>query len=146
MAKAARAIIIENGNMLVMHRNKQGNEYFTLVGGRVDESETIEQGLVREVMEETGMQVTAAQLVFYEHHREPYNEQYIYLCYVAPHADIEIQKTSEEALMNKLGFNTHTPYWIPVKAFSKIAFRTPNLHTAIIKGLEKGFPNKAIAI
>lgn len=146
MANAARAIIIENGNLLVMHRNKHGDQYFTLVGGKVNDGETIEQGLVREVQEETGLQVTAAQLVFYEQHPAPHNEQYIYLCHVAPHADVKIQSTSEEALMNKLGFNTHTPYWIPMRAFANIAFRTPQLHDAIVQGLKKGFPHKAIRI
>lgn len=146
MAKAARAIIIENGNILVMQRNKQGSQYFTLVGGRVDDNETIEQGLVREVQEETGLQVVAAQLVFYEGHPEPYNEQYIYLCQVAPHDEVKIQKTSEEAMMNKLGFNTHAPYWISVKAFDNLAFRTPQLQQAIVLGIAKGFPSQAIQI
>lgn len=146
MAKAARAIIIEKGNILVMHRNKQGSEYFTLVGGKVDEDETIEQGLVREIQEETGLQIVSAHLVFYEPHPEPYNEQYIFLCQVAPHSEIGIQKASEEALLNKLGFDTHTPYWIPLRAFSKLAFRTPQLHQAIIKSIERGFPNQPVRL
>jgi len=146
MANAARAIIIENGNILLMHRSKLGSQYFTLVGGKVNDNETIEQGLVREVTEETGLEITTARLVFYEHHPAPYNEQYIYLCEVAPHNGAEIQKTSEEALMNKLGFNTHTLYWIPVKAFSHLSFRTPQLHAAIVKGLKKGFANDAVRI
>lgn len=146
MGKAARAIIIENGNILVMHRDKQGSQYFTLVGGKVNDNETIEQGLVREVYEETGMTVTAAQLVFYEPHPAPYNEQYIYFCEVAPHADVGIQKGSEEALLNRLGFNTHRLLWIPLKAFPQLAFRTPQLHQAIVDSLQKGFPSQPIQL
>ncbi|HEX8763382.1 MAG TPA: NUDIX hydrolase, partial [Candidatus Saccharimonadales bacterium] len=91
MRQAVRAIIIENGYILVMKRNKYGSEYFTLVGGRLNEDETPEQGLVREIFEETGMTVTAAQLVYVENHAAPYNEQFIYLCEVAPHEPIAVQ-------------------------------------------------------
>src|SRR5690606_10684802 len=133
MAKATRAIIIENGKILVMHRNKQGSEYFTLVGGRVDEHESLEEGLAREVREETGLTVASAQLVFYEKHPSPYNEQYIYLCRVAPHADVAIQEASEEAQLNRMGTNIHQPFWVDVSAFSSLPFRTPQLQAAIVQ-------------
>lgn len=146
MGKAARAIIIENGNILVMHRDKQGSQYYTLVGGMVNDSETLEQGLVREVQEETGLTVVAARPVFYEPHPQPYNEQYIFLCQVGPHTTAEIQKSSEEAMLNKLGFNTHRLSWVPMQAFSQLPFRTPQLQQAIIDGLQKGFPSQPVRL
>lgn len=146
MSKAARAIIIEDGKMLVMHRNKYGSEYFTLVGGRINDHETPEQGLVREVREETGMQVTAASLVYFEEHPAPYNQQYIYLCEVAPHAPVAIQEDSEEGVMNRYDLNTHRPQWVTLESFAHLPFRTPQLHEAIMKGLKKGFPKEAIRL
>ena len=143
MGKAARAIIIENNKVLVMHRNKQGSQYFTLVGGRTNDNETVEQALVREIKEETGLTITNARLVFVEYHPEPYNEQYIFLCEVAPHADIIIDNAAEEAFMNRLGVNVHKPLWVDKKAFASIAFRTPQLQTAIVRGIKKGFPKEA---
>ena len=121
-----------------MHRNKYGSQYFTLVGGRVDSSETTEQALVRkEVKEETGLDVTSARLVFIEEHPAPYNEQYIYLCEVGPHDSTAIRDTSEEGQMNRLDANIHAPFWAETKAFSALAFRTPQLQEAILKGLKK---------
>lgn len=146
MRKAARAIIIENGKLLVMHRNKYGSQYFTLVGGRINDGETPEQGLVREILEETGLQVTAASLVFYEEHHAPYNDQYIYLCEVAPHADVAIQDTSEEAIMNNYQMNMHQPGWVTLKAFEQLPFRTPQLQEAIVKALKKGFPKQPVKL
>jgi len=143
MGKAARAIIIENNKVLVMYRNKQGSQYYTLVGGRVGENETVEDALVREVKEETGLNITNARLVFVEYHQPPYNEQYIYLCEVAPHADIAIQDTSEEAYLNKLSVNIHKPLWADKKGFAALPFRTPQLQAAIVKGLKKGFNKEA---
>lgn len=146
MGKAARAIIIEDGKLLVMHRNKHGSQYYTLVGGGVNEGETIEQAVVREVREETGLEVVRGRPVFYEQHPAPYNEQYIFLCEVAPHAEIAIQEASDEAMLNRLGANTHQPFWISLKAFDRLPFRTPQLQEAIIRGLKKGFPQQPVQL
>ncbi len=51
----AGAIIIRDNRMLLIHRRKYGKEYWVLVGGGVEEGETIEQALEREVGEETGL-------------------------------------------------------------------------------------------
>lgn len=147
MGKAARAIVIEDDKILVMHRNKSGSQYFTLVGGRVNDDETLEQGLIREVKEETGLEVTSAQQVFFELHPEPYNEQYIYVCKVGPHDEhISVLESSEEGQLNKLDANIHTPMWAPVNSFKSLAFRTPQLQEAILKALKNGFPSSPIKL
>lgn len=142
MGKAVRAIIIENGKILVMYRSKYGSEYFTLAGGRVQEHETLEQALVRETKEETGLTVTAARLVYYEQHPAPHNEQYIYLCHVAPHREIALQPGSEEGDMNRYAMNIHQPQWAGLQSFAKLQFRTPQLQNALIKAFKKGFPKE----
>jgi len=146
MGKAARAIIIENGNLLLMLRDKEGQQYYTLVGGQTQEGEDLKVALAREVKEETGLDITSARLVFTEKHALPYNEQYIYLCTVAPHSEVVIQDTSEEGLMNRLGINTHTPLWAHPRAFAGIQFRTPQLHQAILDALQNGFPGSPIEL
>ena len=146
MRKATRAIIIEGDQLLVMHRNKYGEQYFTLVGGRINDGETFTDALVREVREETGLEIVKGRLVFFEEHPEPYNEQYIYLCEVAPHGDVTIQEYSEEALLNRLDANIHKPMWVGVKAFEHLAFRTPGLQKAILDGLKNGFPSEPVKL
>lgn len=146
MRQAARAIIIEGSKILVMHRNNEGNEYFTLVGGRVNDGETSLQALEREVMEETGLKVIAADLVFVEEHPEPYNEQFTYLCNVAPHNGVAIQDASEEAALNKLTINMHQPMWVDITSFKRLAFRTPQLQTAILESLVQGFPANPVRL
>lgn len=146
MRKAARAIIIKNNQVLVMHRNKHGSEYFTLVGGRVNDNETVEQALVREVKEETGLDVTKARLVFFEGHPAPYNEQYIFLCEVGPHGAVAIQSSSEEAFMNQIDMNTHQPEWVATRFFAQLPFRTIQLQDAITEALKKSFPDQAVTL
>jgi ADP-ribose pyrophosphatase YjhB (NUDIX family) len=149
MSTAVRAIIIENDKLLMMQRNKYGSEYFTLVGGRVNEGESREQALHREIREETGLMITTSRLVYVEDHAEPYNSQYIYLCEVAPHAAVGLEITSEEANMNSYGMNIHQPTWVPIRAFEHLPFRTPQLHEAISKAIKKGklkFPDEPITL
>lgn len=137
---------MHDGKTLVMHRNKHGSQYFTLVGGRADDNETPEQTLAREVLEETGLKVTKSRFVFYEDHPAPYNEQYIFLCEVEDPNAVAVQEWSEEGAMNRLGANTHTPMWVSLDAFVRLPFRTPQLQQAIVNGFKKGFPEQAVRL
>ncbi len=149
MNKSARAIVIENNRILIMRRLKAGNQYYTLVGGGVKEGETLEQGVVREVKEETGLDVTSSQLVYVELHPEPYAEQYIFLCTVGPHGnDIALSDDSEEKKLadHSMQGNVHTPLWVDINSFKHLAFRTPQLQEAISIAFKKGFPKTPIKL
>jgi ADP-ribose pyrophosphatase YjhB (NUDIX family) len=146
MAKAARAIIFKDNKILIMHRNRHGTEYYTLVGGRINEGETAEQAVAREVREETGLKVTHARLVFIENHPAPYDEQDIFLCEVESNDSIALQDSSEEALMNRVGMNIHTPQWIDTQVFPKLPFNTIQLQKAITNALQNGFPQHPVQL
>jgi 8-oxo-dGTP diphosphatase len=60
----ATAIIIRNGKLLLVHRQKPGRDYYTLPGGGVEFDESFEEACIREVREETGLKVRALQLVY----------------------------------------------------------------------------------
>jgi 8-oxo-dGTP diphosphatase len=59
----ATAIIIRNGKLLLIHRQKPGRDYYVLPGGGVDLEESFEETCIREVREETGLDVLALRLV-----------------------------------------------------------------------------------
>ena len=59
----ATAIIIRNGKLLLIHRQKPGRDYYVLPGGGVDLEESFEEACIREVREETGLDVLALRLV-----------------------------------------------------------------------------------
>jgi 8-oxo-dGTP pyrophosphatase MutT (NUDIX family) len=146
MSKAARAIIIENNQILLMKREKEGQTYFTLIGGGVNEGETEEGAVKREVREETKLEVTKQQLCFIEEHPEPYKQQYTFVCEIAPHGEIGLEDSSEEANLNRYGLNTHTPVWVDLQHFHTVPFRTVHLQSAIVKALKEGFPTQPIKI
>ena len=57
MRKRATGIIIENGKILLIERMKYGQNYFMLPGGGLEENETIEKALIREIKEELCLDV-----------------------------------------------------------------------------------------
>jgi 8-oxo-dGTP diphosphatase len=139
MRKAVRAIIIRDGKLLAMHRNKFGNEYETLPGGKIELGETPEQALLRELSEETSIQATIKRLVFIEQAGDPYGTQYIFLCdYVS--GEPELAPTSEEAHINKLGQNLYEPKWVTVSDLPELPFLSEKLKQAILHAVKTEFP------
>ncbi len=55
--------IVERGRVLLMHRHKAGMEYYSVPGGKIEPGETPEQTGVREIHEETSINVQAARLL-----------------------------------------------------------------------------------
>lgn len=145
MRRAARAIIIKDDQLLVMHRNKFGKEYDTLPGGNVEIGETPEQALVREIDEETTMEFTNPRLIFIEHAGDPYGDQYIYLCDYKS-GEPKLREDSEEQLINQYGKNLHDPMWLPLSKLPEATFVSENLRRAILNGLDKGWPTQTLEI
>ncbi len=145
MRKAVRAIVVRGDQVLVMHRNKFGKEYYTLIGGGIDAGETAEQALSREVFEESGFSLQSGRLVFVEESGDPYGTQYIYLCEVTGDNQPQLSPQSDEAKIYDMG-NKHTPMWMPIKEFASVEFRTPRLQKALLYGFEHGFPPQAVQL
>lgn len=145
MRRAVRAVIIKDGNLLVMHRNKFGKEYSTLPGGNIEMGETPEQALFRELHEETMITVANPVLRFVEEAGDPYGTQYIFHCeYVS--GEPQLHPDSEESHINKLGQNLHAPQWLGLDALVTASFVSEKLKQAILLAVKDGFPDKAVEI
>jgi len=143
MRKAVRAIVVNGDKLLVMHRNKFGNEYYALVGGGIDFGETAEQALNREINEETSLTTKNSRLVFIEDAGEIFGIQYIYLCEYAG-GEPKLQPQSMEAKINAGGKNTYTPMWLPIKDLPKTVLLPEALKSALLDGLKNGWPSQPI--
>ena len=62
----ARVVIIDNGNVALIKRVRDGMTYYLFPGGGVEEGETPEEAAVREAREELGVDVRLGELVHEE--------------------------------------------------------------------------------
>ena len=140
MKQAVRAIVVRGDKLLVMHRNKFGEQYYTLVGGGVDSGEQPEQSLHRELAEEAGLRIANPRLLFVEEAGDFYGTQYIYLCDDTG-GDIAMHPQSDEAHYNALGQNLYTPMWLPIADLPAAPFVSEPLKLRLIEGLRDGWPD-----
>ncbi|WP_243313473.1 NUDIX hydrolase [Fundidesulfovibrio agrisoli] len=66
---AVRALVLDSaGRVLLLKRANTGSGAgaWCLPGGKVDYGQTVEQAVVREVLEETALEVTASRFFFYQ--------------------------------------------------------------------------------
>jgi ADP-ribose pyrophosphatase YjhB (NUDIX family) len=64
MKVKVRAVVLKDGKLLVSRERRQGVEHVLLPGGRVQNGESITEALVREVTEETGLDVVPERLLY----------------------------------------------------------------------------------
>lgn len=139
MARAVRAIIIKDNALLVMKRNKFGQQYYTLVGGGIDGNEDAETALRRELYEETGLQVGAIQHVFTEEAEDPYGTQYVFWCEYKG-GEPALAPDSSEAQITQMGKNLYIPMWLPLAELETSQFLSESLKVAILQAAKSGFP------
>lgn len=60
----SRGIIIQDNKVLLIHRRKNGDEYFVFPGGGVEDDESPEEAVLREIFEETGLSVLSLEKAF----------------------------------------------------------------------------------
>lgn len=115
----ASAIIIKDGKILLIHRKKDSHEYWVFPGGGVEDYETTDQTLVREVKEETNQTVLSYKQIFsdkFEVNGNGPRHNYFYTCEVDG-ADLqmigeELDKQSEKDWYN--------PEWIELSDFTAL--------------------------
>ena len=77
------AIIIKNNEILLMHRKKNGEEYWVFPGGGVEDTEKAEQAIIREVTEETNLTVLEHELAFMSYNETSKKDEPFYICEVS---------------------------------------------------------------
>lgn len=76
--KRVGAVIYKANKVLLVHRFKNEGEYWVLPGGGVEEGESLDQALQREVREETGLDLIESELLGVSN--DGAHEHYFYNC------------------------------------------------------------------
>ncbi|MDM8530258.1 NUDIX domain-containing protein [Anaerolineales bacterium HSG25] len=112
----AVAIILDKDNkILVMYRNRKGRGiYYVFPGGGIEPGETPEQACLREIKEETNLQVTLSKKLFTFENRG--NLEHYFL---TSHPQGQLKLGGPE-LLELSAENQYRLEWIPLTELSKI--------------------------
>ena len=128
--------MLKEDKVLLMHRLKNNEEYWTFPGGGVENGKTIEQAVIREVLEETSMPTEIYKLL-YEHHYET-SDQYYYLCeYIS--GEPVLGNAIEKERMEKSTSDIYGPEWVEVNKLPKLLVYPLEIRDWLIEDLKNGF-------
>lgn len=78
---SVKAIIKRAGRFLMIHGTRKGESEFSFPGGLVDEGESLESALAREVLEETGYTVIIGRPFYASKYTHPKGGENIVICF-----------------------------------------------------------------
>lgn len=125
----ARAIIIEKNKILLIHRLKNGKEYFVLPGGHIEKKESAEEALVREVKEETNLEVQSCRKLWTLKNPLDNSEQHFFL---TTEFSGEIQPGGPESERNSPA-NKYILEWHNLNDISKLNLAPASLKKKLIR-------------
>ena len=134
MAKrvSCRAIIFDNDNLLTMYREKNGTKYYSFAGGGIENNETNEECVIREVKEEFGIDVEVEKLVYVIESLDA--KQYFYLC---RWIDGEFGSGTGEEFCENYQYGLYLPQLVSINKLKRIDLKPPEIAKKLIEDLDK---------
>lgn len=132
------AVIIENGKILL---TRQWDGY-SLIGGGVEKGETIEEAIIREVKEESGLDIEPGEVfyhatTFFKRNPETRARQSVQLYLKHKKITGKINQ-NENITESEKSYTVDVPEWVDVSRIGKIKFRHSVDLKEIIDAYERG--------
>ncbi len=130
-ADTARGIVIKENSVLLIYRKKNGKTYYSIPGGKQEAGEDLEKTAVREVMEETSINVLVKKFLGKFYSEKFKKDDYLYLCEYISGIPALAPNSEELFTMQSDNTNIYIPMWIPISDVSNKNIKP--------KGMEKYF-------
>lgn len=135
---SVRALIVQDGKMLLIRREKRNATYWAVPGGRVDPADADEQSaLIRECKEELGVDAVVDEFLFGVTIRYPDGDrvQKLYRCHIT--GGTVGMGTGPEYADDSSYEGTHTPEWVPVRRLQTIPLFPDAMRTQLWLAIAK---------
>jgi ADP-ribose pyrophosphatase YjhB (NUDIX family) len=129
------AVILKGDKILLVRHRKGARKYWLLPGGGVEYGESLAEGLVRELEEESGFIVSVGDLVMVNDTIDPAGSRHTVNLYFR--ADILDGRlvTGADGVLEEVAF-------VPIKEVWDLPF-FPDIREDLVAAIESGFPDKA---
>jgi ADP-ribose pyrophosphatase YjhB (NUDIX family) len=125
-------IVIEEGTILLVRHEKGGKTYWVLPGGGVDFGETLQQAAVRELKEETNLDIEVDKLVFVDDFIPEDRHRHVLDVYFTATVVGGELKLGSDSIMREVRY-------FPIEELAHLTFY-PEIADRIVEGYREGFP------
>lgn len=133
---SARAIIINDGSLLMIERNRPGLHYFSTPGGGIEDGETTLEAVQREIIEETSLNVRVEREI-YRWVEGTHTHHFFLATYIS--GEPKLSDDAEEN--NNDPDNTHDPLWINLESIKDTPFGYwEPIKAQLMHDIQHGFP------
>ncbi|MBQ9121791.1 MAG: NUDIX hydrolase [Clostridia bacterium] len=124
-------ILIENNEILLVQQKLSDNRNWSLPGGRLERGETLSQGLIREMKEETGLDVEIVRMLYLCDVAASFNT-ILHITFLLKRISGEIELPSNEFDENPI----HDVKFVPISELAQYGFSEK-----FIQVIKDGFKN-----
>lgn len=130
------SIIVQEGAILLVRHVKCGKTYWLLPGGRVEYGEPVGEALVREVKEETGLDITLGELVFLNDSIPPDGHRHVVNLYFTARIVGGQLAQGPDYVLAEIRF-------VPLDELPQLEFY-PDIRDQLLQAIRAGFPRRAL--
>jgi len=147
MRTRAGVVLIEDNKVALIERHRAGLDYFVFPGGGVDDGESLEQGAIREAMEELGVQVAIQQKIAEIHFGR--TSKHVY--FLVERVSGEFGSGTGEEFTDSDPDHPEEGIYIPIWMILAELPRHKNIYPAglahlVIKSLTEGWPKEPVIL
>jgi 8-oxo-dGTP diphosphatase len=124
-------VVNDDGKILLVKHRKGTRSYWVLPGGRLEYGETFQECAVRELKEETGLDIAVDKLIFISEAIAPDRSRHIVNVYLTAHVTGGVMKLGNEPVLAGVDF-------VPLSELEKATLYPP-VGKQILDNLSKNF-------
>ena len=131
MRISSRCVIFKNNRIVLIYRNRDGEEYYVFPGGKIEEGESKEECIVRECKEELGIDIKVKKYIY-----EVKGTDFIQHYFLCDWVNGELGTGDEEEYsINRKG-GVQIPMLIDIGKLSNMNIVSPPIVSQLLKDIE----------